>query len=407
MQVQSLIIYIALLFAFFAVAFAANGSSTYTYQHQGSNAFSLALGLNTTGNDLYFNMSAPSTYSWFAFGIGGQMKNSLMFIGYPSSNGTGVTLSPRLSTGHQQPQYTSSKNVQVKSSSITNGAYQLMGVCYNCTTWSLGTMDTTSTQQPFIFALGPTGETISSDSTSQNIDQHTLYNSFSMDMTQAAFSGSNTPSLNSGSNAASSSGASGSSSASTGASTGGGDNTYNRVHGIFMAIAFVILFPLGVLVLRLGHSVIGHGIVQATAYCFVIVGLGTGIYLSQQQNFSGYNTAHQIIGLVLFSLLAIQALGGLIHHLLFRRGHKTIIGKVHMFLGIGLIILGIVNVPLGLNLAGDSNYNKYYIIVVCILGALFLALRFWALWRDRKSAKREGSEKGVLRRGSSSEEAVM
>ena len=49
-----------------------------------------------------------------------------------------------------------------------------------------------------------------------------------------------------------------------------------------MAIAFVILFPLGVLVLRLGHSVIGHGIVQATAYCFVIVGLGTGIHLSQQ-----------------------------------------------------------------------------------------------------------------------------
>lgn len=51
-----------------------------------------------------------------------------------------------------------------------------------------------------------------------------------------------------------------------------------------MAIAFVILFPLGVLVLRLGHSVIGHGIVQATAYCFVIVGLGTGIYLSQQNS---------------------------------------------------------------------------------------------------------------------------
>jgi hypothetical protein len=78
-----------------------------------------------------------------------------------------------------------------------------------------------------------------------------------------------------------------------------------------------------------------------------------------------------------------------------------------MVLGIGLIILGIVNVPLGLNLAGDSNYNYIYIIIVSILGAIFLALRFWALWRDRKSAKRAGSEKGVLRRGSSSEEAVM
>ncbi|KAG9566622.1 hypothetical protein KCU79_g3584, partial [Aureobasidium melanogenum] len=83
-----------LLFAFFAVAFAGNGTSTYTYQHQGSTAFHLDLGLNTTGNDLYFNMSAPSTYSWLAFGIGGQMKNSFMFIGYPSSNGSGKEILP-------------------------------------------------------------------------------------------------------------------------------------------------------------------------------------------------------------------------------------------------------------------------------------------------------------------------
>lgn len=124
---------------------------------------------------------------------------------------------------------------------------------------------------------------------------------------------------------------------------------------------------------------------------------------SQTRN---YNSAHQIIGLVLFSLLAIQALGGLLHHLLFRRGKNSIIGKVHMVLGIGLLILGIVNTPLGLNLAGDSKYNKYYIIVVAILGALFLALRAWAVVRNRKISKREGSEKGVLRRGSSSEGGV-
>lgn len=121
----------------------------------------------------------------------------------------------------------------------------------------------------------------------------------------------------------------------------------------------------------------------------------------------GYNTPHQIIGLVVFSLLAIQALGGLIHHLLFRRGHKTMIGKVHMFLGIALIILGIVNVPLGLNMSGDSNYNTAYIIVVAILGAIFLVLRFFALWRNRRAAKRQPSEKGILRRGSSSDEAAV
>ncbi|THV94244.1 CBD9-like protein, partial [Aureobasidium pullulans] len=267
-----------------------------------------------------------------------------------------------------------------------------------CTTWSLGTMDTTSTDQPFIFALGPTGSAISSDSTSESIRQHSMYNSFTLDMQQASFSGSDTPALSPGSGAASSESGSGSGSSSSSSGTAmssGGSNTYNMVHGIFMSIAFVILFPLGVLVLRLGHSVIGHGIIQALAYCFVIVGLGTGIYLSRQDpSTRNYNSAHQIIGLVLFSLLAIQALGGLLHHLLFRRGKNSIIGKVHMVLGIGLLILGIVNAPLGLNLAGDSKYNKYYIIVVAILGALFLALRAWAVVRNRKISKREGSEKG-------------
>jgi hypothetical protein len=168
-------------------------------------------------------------------------------------------------------------DIQTISSSVTDGTLQIMAICKNCTTWSLGSMDTTSTKQPFIFGLGPTGTTISSDSTSQNIDQHTVYNDFTLDMTQASFSGSNSPNMNSGNNAVSS-GSTSSSAATTGA--GAQNNIYTRTHGIFMAIAFVILFPLGVLVLRLGHSVIGHGIVQATAYCFVIVGLGTGIYLS-------------------------------------------------------------------------------------------------------------------------------
>jgi hypothetical protein len=80
-----------LFIAFFAtVALASNGSSVYTYQNQGAQAFSLALGLNTSNGDIHFNMSAPTTYSWLGFGIGGQMRNSLMFIGYPSSNGTGT-----------------------------------------------------------------------------------------------------------------------------------------------------------------------------------------------------------------------------------------------------------------------------------------------------------------------------
>jgi hypothetical protein len=112
--------------------------------------------------------------------------------------------------------------------------------------------------------------------------------------------------------------------------------------------------------------------------------------------FSSYNNAHQIIGFVLVGLLALQAIGGAIHHLIFRRTQKrSLVGKVHLVLGPCLLILGIVNVPLGLNLAGDSKYNTAYIIVVAILGALFLAARFWKAWHDRKKRRAEAAGKVV------------
>jgi hypothetical protein len=295
-----------------------------------------------------------------------------------------ITFSPRLATGNKQPLYSDDvKQVETLSSSVTAQSYDLTAVCRNCTTWSTGSLDTTSTSQSFMFALGPTGNSIASDSTSQDIKKHSMYKTFTFDMPQASFTGNSIPSLVGSSTSGESQEAP--------AEGSGPSEVYNRVHGIFMAIAFVIIFPLGVIFLRVMNNVILHGLTQALGYAFVIVGLGTGIVLSQ----GDYNSAHQIIGLVLFSLLAIQALGGLIHHLMYKRtGKPTIIGKVHVVLGICLLILGIVNTPLGLNLAHDSHYNKYYIIVVSILGALFLAVRFWKIWDNRKKAKKGEAKEG-------------
>ena len=39
--------------------------------------------------DLYFHVEAPASASWVAFGIGSDMKGSLMWVMYRNSNGTG------------------------------------------------------------------------------------------------------------------------------------------------------------------------------------------------------------------------------------------------------------------------------------------------------------------------------
>lgn len=63
---------------------------------------------------------------------------------------------------------------QVTNSSIDASTGKMMAqfTCYGCTTWPSGKLDTTSSQQPFIYALGP-GDTIQSDDENAPIEQHT------------------------------------------------------------------------------------------------------------------------------------------------------------------------------------------------------------------------------------------
>lgn len=63
------------------------------------------------------------------------------------------------------------------------------------------------------------------------------------------------------------------------------DHDYgNAFHALIMTGAFVILFPLGVLFLRVFEKVILHWLNQAFAVLVVIVGAGIGIYISLMYN---------------------------------------------------------------------------------------------------------------------------
>jgi hypothetical protein len=67
-------------------------SSTYIYSESTANlTFTVTAAADT--NDIFFKLSAPGNYDWIAVGFGGaQMKGAVMFVAYPTKNGTGTDL---------------------------------------------------------------------------------------------------------------------------------------------------------------------------------------------------------------------------------------------------------------------------------------------------------------------------
>lgn len=58
-------------------------------------------------------------------------------------------------------------------------------------------------------------------------------------------------------------------------------------------------------------------------------------------------------------------------------------GKIHLYLGPAVLLVGIINAPLGLSLADDGCYNVAYAVVIIVIAALFFASRYAKVWNDR------------------------
>jgi hypothetical protein len=130
------------------------------------------------------------------------------------------------------------------------------------------------------------------------------------------------------------------------------------LHGVVMSLAFILIFPSGALLMRLLRKMgfLVHVGVQTIGLLFAIIGLGTGIYISQQYNRSRhFGTSHQTLGLLVFVALLVQAALGAIQHRVFRRTkQETIFGIIHRFSGPTIIVLALINGGLGLDLAGKT-----------------------------------------------------
>lgn len=77
---------------------------------------------NSGSGDIFFQITAPSSYSWVGLGQGSSMSGSNMFVMYTSADGSNVTVSPRLGTGHNMPQFNSNTQITLlEGSGVSNG----------------------------------------------------------------------------------------------------------------------------------------------------------------------------------------------------------------------------------------------------------------------------------------------
>lgn len=172
-------------------------------------------------------------------------------------------------------------------------------------------------------------------------------------------------------------------------------------HGVMAALAFVIVFPTGGILIRVANFsglVWIHAVIQMLGYALWIPAFGMGLWMAIG---GGYTTAyHSIIGYVLFALVVFQPVGGLLHHFAFKKtGGRTAWSFGHIFIGRIAVILGIINGGFGLQLAGNAPMGA--VIAYGVVGGIF-GLAYIASIVFGEHKRRSRSPKGSFD-GSSSE----
>lgn len=386
--------------------------------------------------DLYFQIQGPSSMQWIGLGQGGSMTGSNIFIIYADTSGSNITLSPRLGKGDRQPNFDTQAQVSLLGGSgIANGKMTANVRCSNCASWDGGSMDFTSSKTNWIWAF-KSGSALSTNSQSANLQQHSNYDSFNFDLTQARGGNSLNPfestSATATTAATASPSASSSSSSSSDSSSGSqgtqGDGAASGsfsaessiaanfakrhkaviAHGILMGLAFALLFPTGSFLIRLlsfRGLVWVHAAFQMFTYAIALAGLGLGVYISvwpsevSEANLIG--TYHPVLGLVVIGLLLFQPVLGLIHHFIYKARHlRTFWATAHVWYGRVVITAGIINGGLGFKLRGSSAKGKVaYGVIAGVMWCIWMVVIIASYYK--RSTKQDygerTAEKGVRR----------
>ncbi|KAL8306044.1 hypothetical protein RB597_003331 [Gaeumannomyces tritici] len=354
----------------------------------------LAFGISIPADseDIYFTLAGQPAGGWAAVGLGSATMagNPLILMVYASTDGANVTFSPRLATrGRAEPTPLSaadSSSLRVTAlpgTGLINGTLVYRARCAGCRRWpGGGSLDVAATALPCIYGAGPSF--FRSDDAAAPLKMHHSFGSFTLDLraaTAAAAGGggvAGAPVLDKSTTLRS-----------VGATLGGVSRTGKRdwaavAHAVVMIFCFVGLLPLGVLMLRVGEWVRPHGITQGVAVVGIIVGFGLGVHVSGRYNRSkDFNSAHQVIGILVFIFLLAQFVIGFLHHRNHRKSQsqaevpvptpkKTLnLRPVHIWLGRSVMVMGIINAFLGFPFALSPGYNL--VLAPIALAILFIS----------------------------------
>ncbi|KAI5859766.1 putative iron reductase domain protein [Durotheca rogersii] len=336
----------------------------------------LAFALNVpddSATDLYFSLMIPMGVSWGAVGLGSdRMAGALVLVAYPSASGQNVTLSPRLAFGHSEPE--PAPEIEVEALPGTgldaNGTtYVFHGRCANCRVWPGGSVDVASAAQSMLYATGQSGNYLKSDAVDAPLRMHSTYGTFTLDMVRAT-GPAGVPAVDRSADSPLVS-------TTQGLAKEGKRDVAALAHAVIMCLVFAGLYPFGMFVLRLGNWVRWHGVNQALALVFVVVGSSLGFAISGSYNRSRkFNTAHQAIGLLVFLFTFVQFALGFLHHRNFSKTKQpTKMAPVHVWLGRAILLFGVINGFLGFPLAQASQYSYVLAgLILFVFPALILVL---------------------------------
>ncbi|KAI1208003.1 iron reductase domain protein [Annulohypoxylon truncatum] len=371
---------------------------------------------STSAHDLFLTMSVTRPNStaigWTAIGLGEVMEGALMFIIYgdPLASKQPV-ISIRKSIGHVQPTLITDEDMkkgadlrllradwqESPSDPRTVSAVTSL-ICYSCHLFPGTEISSTSKSQPWLWAWNNKQE-FDDFPYDAHLKMHAHHagaggwGNFYVDMSRSLNTWESPPSPPSIIYGIQAIGVSESPSRSAAYGIAWlKNNPILHVHGILMGIAFLFVFPLGVLAMRSGRmkAFKYHWVLQLVASGFTVAGFVLGLVLGRK-----IDTFHQILGITLVACLGLQSILGWRHHMVFiRLRRRTWLSHSHIYLGRFMMVGGWTNLVTGLILRGYSRLSVG--IMGLIVGSEAVGLTAWLTWKRIQAARAERMNKPNL-----------
>lgn len=188
-------------------------------------------------------------------------------------------------------------------------------------------------------------------------------------------------------------------------------------HAVLASLVWVVFVPWLAILLRLNikNPIVLklHAIGQVLSYVIYIAAAGLGIWLARQSAAYGiWNDPHPQLGLAILAIAFFQPIFGAVHHRIYKKRatalqngqptkppSRTIAGRIHLWVGRILIVLGIVNGGLGIRLASyspfqtDATSRRAGIVYGVVAAVMFLLYVVFVVIFEVKRARFQAKER--------------